>query len=249
MFGPRRSDWEQLYDFKTQSYFYRHKLSGEFSRTHDFLKPGDTTPISQLPIWVFKIDRASENRDTYWEDLETGQVSFLRPALGTFVDEQHLSDFRRFNSSSSFSSGAKRHHHASSNSRSTTSFRQGGDYVETHLLDTHNLKPIRPNQDFALVGGLQQDVNLQELFSEANPDNFDPSTRMEAAAAAINGQAPPPTVRQIRMRRMETRDGGETPDFPVLDEHVIEKKSVQYSDNPLFNPTPPSEPKRASRWG
>lgn len=203
---------------------------------------GDLTPISTLPLWVFKIDRRSPQRDTYWEDLETGYITYLRPEHGTFVDEQHLSDFRRFRSArsapppTSVVSLLKR--------PQSTLTRE-----ETHLLDTQHLRTVHASDDYVLVHAGQQDVNFKELFEEANPDNFDPNARMEAAAAAINGFAPPPAVKQIRMRRLGTRDGGETPDFPVLDKLVIEKRSSIYSDNPLFNPTAAAATThKSARW-
>ena len=88
----------QLYDFNTNTYFYRNWKTGEFSRVNPVLaqveaKSSRVPPKNTDPLWRTETDLESGN--VFWTDIETGKVCFIRPEVGTFVSELPLLDFRK----------------------------------------------------------------------------------------------------------------------------------------------------------
>jgi hypothetical protein len=87
-----------LYDFNSQTYFYRNRVTGEFSRINPILaeveaRSSRVPPKNTDPLWKTDVD--PENGANYWTDLETGRICYERPAIGTFVSELPLREFRK----------------------------------------------------------------------------------------------------------------------------------------------------------
>jgi hypothetical protein len=88
----------QFYDFNTNTYFYRNRYTGEFSRNNPVLAEKETKsdhvpPKNTDPLWQTSVDL--ETGAEYWTDVETGKVFYERPEVGTFVSELPLPDLKR----------------------------------------------------------------------------------------------------------------------------------------------------------
>jgi len=213
MFGvfiKPKDPWEELYDFETNTYFYRHKVTGEFSRNNPDQKELSSEHVavrSVDPLW--DTQRDPETGDFYWSDLETGRVCFQRPEIGTFVFEVPLRDFRRANKI-----------------RSKQSSRVSSRKSVKSSLTTKSMRVIRRDDDFGIVSADSSDLNFDELFgANTSPTHFDAGALLDVGS---------PTAKPMNMRRLSTRDGVETPEFPEVDEETILANSTIATDNPMF---------------
>ena len=225
VFSKQRDPWEELYDAETNTYFYRHRGTGEFSRTNPFMIQLESTsqhvaPKTNDPIWETLFDPTTG--EAYYTDIETGKVCFVRPEKGTFVSELPLREFRRANRIES-----KKSRQSSRTTRPSTK----------------SMRIVKRDDDFGIVSGDTGDFNFEELFGAQSPAQFDAGAMLAiggsfSSASSASPSSPKPgsavTPKPVETRRLSTRDGGETPDFPVLDEAIILAQSSIATDNPLF---------------
>ena len=189
------------------------------------------------PIWETKYDQ--ETGELYWVDIETGHVAYFRPQKGTFVSEAPLRDFRKYTQPPTKKSTGRlssQHSIKSMNSSQTTK-----------SINRRSMKLVKRAEDFAIVSGEQGDLNFSELFGSVAPTQFDAGalfgagevsnstlTSKPSSSSSPSSQTQADAPKIINMRRLSTRDGGETPDFPIIEEEVIVSKSTMVTDNPLF---------------
>jgi len=220
VFGTKRDPWEELYDFETNTYFYRHRGTGEFSRTNPFLL-GSEAKSSHVPtrptdpLWETLFD---SDLKVFWTDLETGKVAYIRPEKGTFISEIPLKDFRR---------AATKHQSRASIRKSTA--------TQKSTLSRKSMRVVKRDDDFGIVSADSSDLDFEKLFGNASPAHFDAGAMYGVGATnSTTSVKSTPITPVLEHRRLSTRDGGETPDFPVLDEEAVLAQSTIVTDNPLF---------------
>jgi len=171
VFGSKKNLWEELYDYETNTYFYRHRFTGEFSRANPEVKESDSSHVPKKnaePLWETLFD--PETHECYWTDIETGKVCFARPNNGTFVSEVPLKDFRKANRI------------ASKQSRLASSRRS----VKSSA--TKSMRVVKRDDDFGIVSGDSSDLNFEELFGSSNPAQYDAGALLNAGTSSARPQ-------------------------------------------------------------
>lgn len=216
VFNRPRNPWEELYDYETNTYFYRHRGTGEFSRFNPAVVETKSSHVASKvadPLWETGYDA---DGNLYWTDLETGKVAFIRPEKGTFISEVPLKEFRR-------------HRIVTKESRVTSSSRKS---IKSSASNTRKSRVVKRDDDFGIVSGLNDDLDFDQLFGQNNPAQFD------AGAMFAIGSASPPPPNSNRIPTQEEEDEEEEAEQPenygALDEETILAQSTIATDNPLF---------------
>ena len=184
LFNKNKKDpWEELYDFDTNTYFYRHRGTGEFTRNHPLIKDTRSSRVptrSVEPLWETRLD--PDTGDAYWTDIETGKVCYVRPETGTFITEVPLKDFRK----------AERMHQREIRATKVSRGTQAHSTVVrgTQAPRKKSVKSVRRNDDYGIVSGDTSDVNFEQMFGAQNPAQFDAGA-MFALGGGFGGGAPP----------------------------------------------------------
>lgn len=156
-------------------------------------------------LWFTHYD--FEMAEHYWENLESGQIAYFRPSKGVFLSESPLREFRRHIEQDPQTSYSKRHSSVKS------------------MRSTQTTKSIKAKSTKRLSVVGDQDLDSENAFSESNPEQYD-------AGALLNSQST--NKKSVEMRRLSTRDGVETPEFPVLKEEEVRMETTMATENPLF---------------
>lgn len=235
VFGSKRDPWEELYDFDTNTYFYRHRGTGEFSRTNPSLlsnesKSSHVPSRAPEPLWETQFDSQT---NPYWTDLETGRVCFTRPETGTFVTETPLRDFRKA------ATKIKNKDSRTKSSRQSTATRQS--------VARKSMRVVRRDDDFGIVTANQGDLDFENMFGNASPAQFDAAalflggtTASSSSVATQNTMSPKKSTRRSSTKDEpqeefdDQSDGSQGKSGFVLDEETVLSQSTIVTDNPLF---------------
>jgi hypothetical protein len=214
VFNRQRNPWEELYDYETNTYFYRHHGTGEFSRYNPVMVEAKSSHVPSKvadPLWETAYD---SDGNLFWTDIETGKVAFIRPEKGTFISEVPLREFRRYRI-------------VNKESRVTSSSRKS---MKSSASNTRKSRVVKRDDDFGIVSGVNDDLDFDQLFGQNNPAQFD------AGAMFAIGSASPPNTNRIPTQEEEDEQEEleQKGDYSTLDEETVLAQSTIATDNPLF---------------
>lgn len=213
VFSVRKNNWEELYDYETNTYFYRNRSTGEYSRNNPEIVEIDSEHVPKKctdPLWETLID--PETLEPYYTDMETGKICYIRPEIGTFVTEFKRN--ARIQSKQSRASSRK-----SIKSTST---------VSTNKSRQKSMRVVKRDDDFGIVSGNGGDMDFSTMFGEnTSPAQFD------AGARFASGSTSKPVANSVTTARLSTKEGIDD-STPEEDEQDILESSTVATDNPLF---------------